>query len=715
MLLVIELQYQKNPSRAISVKLLLDDKEIGTLPAIDKDKSLRWEYKNSFAIQASSRITIQLLKYHNIRKWRDLAGTVLFTGQEALQQCADPLVSHLGTANLPSRRGQLPLISSPIAIERDIPEKGWQLKVVFAQPSLPRDRAEEAREVMGQLERVSTVLGHLGEARSVVGGILSVVTAVSKVYGPAHTVMEGITAVYEYLEKEEQVHQSMSELIARMARMLRHVNVAKERAKLEPLQDAIRAILLLSDEVLNYARTFIRHGQPSRLWSLGDVREEVDSLMKRFEGAETDVVMSAGPREFESLVEQPIALVGKPTRTSLLVVVVDALDECGTKETCPPLLSQLVKLSKLAHWLKVIVTSRTLKHISDCLEDAQTNHGDYLKCLDLDAERPADDLLHVTRQLLGRLKPHGWPGESKMEELATHADGLFVWIKVACGFLTNTTSPEVRDGRLRDLLSGSSAGDPVGALRALYVRALRDSLPPGDDNHQEFCMVVGAIVAANIPLPEAALAALLERKSLHEIIGCLQSVLYVDSSKDNVVQVCHASFKDFLTDKEHCPPEFYIDQPQHHARLADACLRTMVNGLRFNICNLESSHLLNAQVPDLESRVKEAIPRELQYGCLYWAHHLTQAEKGSSNLKIVELLQQLLLEPSVLYWLEALSMMNQLDAATPALLQAGSWIQHTPSMSTVPNVSAHFLPANLAEHTTPLSICTVICTNAFKN
>ncbi|KDQ08473.1 hypothetical protein BOTBODRAFT_566395 [Botryobasidium botryosum FD-172 SS1] len=104
---LIELQYQKNPSRPISVKLLLDDKEITTLPAIGKDQPRRWGYKSPFGIQASSRITIQLLKSHNVRKWRDLVETAVFTGQEALQQCADPSVSN---------------------IERDIPSQGWQLK-----------------------------------------------------------------------------------------------------------------------------------------------------------------------------------------------------------------------------------------------------------------------------------------------------------------------------------------------------------------------------------------------------------------------------------------------------------------------------------------------------------------------------------------------------------------------------------------------------------
>ncbi|KDQ08472.1 hypothetical protein BOTBODRAFT_92049, partial [Botryobasidium botryosum FD-172 SS1] len=422
---------------------------------------------------------------------------------------------------------------------------------------------------------------------------------------------------------------------------------------------------------------------PTLVHQLAQVHKAYGKAVADVLGTDPHSGYMQGPREFESLVEQPIALVGKPTHTSLLVVVVDALDECGTKETCPPLLSQLVKLSTLAPWLKVVVTSRTLKYLSDCLEEAQKDHGDYLRCLDLDAERPADDLLHVTRQLLGKLGPHGWPGEPKLKELATHADGLFIWIIVACGFLTSTMSLETRERRLRDLLSGSTAGDPVGALWALYV----ESIPPGDDNHWEFQMVVGAMIATTVPLPGSALAALLkdyvQAESLHQTLEHLQSVLYVDSSKGNVVRVCRTSFSDFLTDKEHCPPEFYIEQPQHHARLTQACLSILVNGLRFNICNLESSHLFNAQVPNLENRVKEAISTQLEYSCLYWAHHLAQGERGSSEMNVVGLLHKFFHEPLVLYWVEALSLLGQLGAATPMLLQLSAWIGHISHQATM--------------------------------
>ena len=44
--------------------------------------------------------------------------------------------------------------------------------------------------------------------------------------------------------------------------------------------------------------------------------------------------------------------------------------------------------------------------------------------------------------------------------------------------------------------------------------------------------------------------------------------------------------------------------------------------LRFNMCNLASSFLLNEEDKGLPERVKSNIGPELQYACRYWAAHL---------------------------------------------------------------------------------------------
>ncbi|EJD02369.1 WD40 repeat-like protein, partial [Fomitiporia mediterranea MF3/22] len=99
-------------------------------------------------------------------------------------------------------------------------------------------------------------------------------------------------------------------------------------------------------------------------------------------------------------------------------------------------------------------------------------------------------------------------------------------------------------------------------------------------------------------------------------------------------------------------------------KMAERCLDIMASGLKFNICNLESSHLPNDEVHDLAERICKHIPHELQYRCMYWLNHLS---RSYADAACERLMQQKLLsvfcDTASLYWLEALSLMSQLKAA----------------------------------------------------
>jgi hypothetical protein len=50
--------------------------------------------------------------------------------------------------------------------------------------------------------------------------------------------------------------------------------------------------------------------------------------------------------------------------------------------------------------------------------------------------------------------------------------------------------------------------------------------------------------------------------------------------------------------------------------------------LRFNICELESSHIRNRDVTDLSTRIATFIPFRLSYSCRFWAAHLCDTTNG---------------------------------------------------------------------------------------
>ena len=99
--------------------------------------------------------------------------------------------------------------------------------------------------------------------------------------------------------------------------------------------------------------------------------------------------------------------------------------------------------------------------------------------------------------------------------------------------------------------------------------------------------------------------------------------------KSNTIRPWHPSFSDFLRDRLRCQ-QFVVDEQALQQQIALACLETMNYGLKRDICEVEDLHLLDRDVPDMENRVEEKIPKELEYSCIHWASHVSRTLKHSS-------------------------------------------------------------------------------------
>lgn len=93
------------------------------------------------------------------------------------------------------------------------------------------------------------------------------------------------------------------------------------------------------------------------------------------------------------------------------------------------------------------------------------------------------------------------------------------------------------------------------------------------------------------------------------ICTCLRSVLENDKPED-LVRFHHQTFVDFLVSHS-CRVEFRVDLESMRAKITLACLQTLQTRLRFNICDIGSSYLLNRDVHDLATRVEDCIPASL--------------------------------------------------------------------------------------------------------
>ena len=97
----------------------------------------------------------------------------------------------------------------------------------------------------------------------------------------------------------------------------------------------------------------------------------------------------------------------------------------------------------------------------------------------------------------------------------------------------------------------------------------------------------------------------------------------------------------------------------------------MEQSLRFNICNLESSFVLDEKVTDLAKRIERAISPELFYACRYWGDHLVSA----ASLKGVQAALEAFLCYRLLFWMEVLNLSNCIGAGASTLTLVHAWLQ----------------------------------------
>jgi hypothetical protein len=277
----------------------------------------------------------------------------------------------------------------------------------------------------------------------------------------------------------------------------------------------------------------------------------------------------------------------------------------------------------------------------------------------------------ITENYPDSLSP-SWPEVATIELLTKRSAGLFIWAETVMKLMLEG-GPE---DQLALVLDGNDGGINIDTL---YIKILEHSF--GKVNRRvldAFKVVVGAVILAKTTLRREDLKCLLcgapEVTSVDFVLNKLSSVISTGES-DKLLRISHQSFADFLTDPQRCPESFVVDRMKQSLRLAQFCIRVMMNELRFNICGLETSHLFNDDVADLSRRVQSAISRHLSYSCRFWGQHLQGASNADPEAHILFTDIKSFLHNDVLYWLEALSLIKEVQVAVPTLSSAAQWIR----------------------------------------
>ncbi|EUC66987.1 reverse transcriptase from transposon X-element protein, putative, partial [Rhizoctonia solani AG-3 Rhs1AP] len=183
-----------------------------------------------------------------------------------------------------------------------------------------------------------------------------------------------------------------------------------------------------------------------------------------------------------------------------------------------------------------------------------------------------------------------------------------------------------------------------------------------DDIKAAYLRCIGAILAISeretLAAPDLQYLLLvaggIDQLTLEQTIRNLSPLLLMTDGRR--IRFHHPSFKEFVTDATRSG-QFHIRLNQYEAEPAACCLQVMQQDLRFNICELETSHQLNSEVPDLKQRIDTHIGPALRYACMHWINHFV----ASPTQALVAAVKKLMEGPQLMYWIEALSLLGSLQ------------------------------------------------------
>jgi hypothetical protein len=385
---------------------------------------------------------------------------------------------------------------------------------------------------------------------------------------------------------------------------------------------------------------------------------------------------------FESLILEPLKdlhIVGP------ILVVIDALDESGDTTSRIGLHEFLAKnLIRLPSNFRMVITSRPEHAIVSALVEAQSVKIKYMDDTELAAETHGDILAFFQQRLPSNAFRH------YVEPLAIKAEGLFQWAAVASQLILDPPAPFgfSKEKCIKHLLESGTNRRGQDLLDELYKEVLEGYFT-GQEARDLFRSVVGQLITSIEPLTIRSLVPLRQHACYDEdsdaavtgILSRLGSLLsHVNLSDKNLPIIpLHTSFRDFLTNEDKSG-DFYVGVRDAHDQLAHSCLNLLldpVDGLKFNICKLETSYLANDDVEDLDTRVDEHIPPALLYACRFWDDHLkhTDFKMGLSG-KVETLFKE-----KFLFWLEVLSLTRNIRLAPSAFATLNMWLETSRGVS----------------------------------
>ncbi|RAH58519.1 WD domain-containing protein [Aspergillus piperis CBS 112811] len=437
-----------------------------------------------------------------------------------------------------------------------------------------------------------------------------------------------------------------------------------------------------------FSRSNADRADPDRLFptlarQLADVLPGFATHLKDSIQQKHGVAQQSLDQQWRCLLLEPLsALSDKFSDPMVLVLVIDALDECQNgriyAQSVVKLLATARTLKKVR--LRIFVTSRPEDYLADGFTQIpSTTYYDVMidGTGDLTTERDIrifleDKLSEIAliKQPKGRTQ-EAWPGKERAEKLIERCGRLFIAAATACRLLEATG---FLDATLDLLLNTNKQHVSLTKdIDELYKFVLKQAITERGPDSIYLIPLFQLVVGSVITMPEALslrnLATLLREPcgNIRIILKNLKSVLVVPEDDDSQVSIFHLSFRDFLVDPNRCDDEnLLIDEKEANKTLFHRCMDVLreQGSLRRNICNIE--HPGTTAVEVSQEIINKHLPHEVQYACWYWGTHINCA--GSFQTKETTQLMNFLKEHFT-HWLEVLSLTRRMSHASPTMTE----------------------------------------------
>ena len=388
-----------------------------------------------------------------------------------------------------------------------------------------------------------------------------------------------------------------------------------------------------------------------------------------------DTIHHGAHSQLESLLVEPWkqAQSADPSKSLHFLVVIDALDELDGQDGSGFLRDLLDSINK--HHLQGLKFFATSRPDPDLVTHLEFFKDKQLYCLEQVPIKEAQvDITIYLNANLGHSMSH--PG---IEKIAMQAAGLFIYAATVVKYVEGYASVE-HEERLSTLFVSDLENPEETLLDGLYHQVLLDACHRFKSQHyfnilytflcSAECTSTSLVAELLLP-PNKNNPALSHTEIADGVLKSLHAVLYTENDK---VLSYHKSFTDFMFDQNRAK-KFWCDQVKHHWLLTNSCFRVM-DRLKFNIANIESSFLLDDDNAALPNAVKQNITPVLSYSCRNWDYHLLAAGPTDFDARCDTLSKFLQLR--VLFWIEAMNLLGSRGQCDRMLQRARKW---------VPNVS----------------------------